>query len=423
MNSLRSNNRPFLTEKLWTAKFITLWQAQLVSTFGDAFYNIALGVWTLAATHSTAYMGILLGISSLAGVLVSPFAGVWVDRLNRKRILILMDVIRGICIVLVALAAFQMVIKIWMVTIAGIVLGVCGAIFRPALNSVIPDLIPEAKIENATSAFSIVSSSANMFGSASGGYLLQLLGAPCLFFINGFSYLFSCLSICFIKIPTIKKRSTQHFMEDLKSGFQYIWNFEGLRSSLILVASFNFLSYIAVILFLPFFQFTNGLGIGKYGLTMGCFMFGAMAGYILMTILKIPANSRFMFFILSVIASNIFLILSVHIRLFILMALFVLAGGFFNAIINVMLLSIIQISTPQEMRGKVQSFVSIASQGLTPIAMAAGGILGRYFSIKLIITLAFFMVIVVTIPFAFNKRFRTFMSLENQHVTGERAVT
>lgn len=405
------------TGKLWTKKFIILWQGQLVSSFGDAFYSIALGFWVLAVTKSTAFMGILMAVSALSGVIVSPFAGVWVDQLNRRWLLILMDFIRGIFVVWIALEAFRGVLTVWMVLMVGIILGICGAIFRPGINSVIPDLISESKIENATSAFSIVSTGANMFGSASGGYLLQMLGAPFMFLINGLSYLFSCISICFIKIPKIKKQSTLHFFEDMKSGYQFVWNLKGMRYSLILVASYNFLSYIAIVLFLPFFQFTKSLGIGKYGIAMGCFMFGAMAGYVMMTAIKIPHHSRFVFFFFSVIASNAFLILAVNMHLFFLLAIFIFAGGLFNSFINVLLLSVIQIASPQEMRGKVQSLVSLSSQGLTPFAMAIGGILGSFFSIKLVISAAFLMIMILTIPFSLNQEFRTFMSLDikNSH--------
>jgi MFS family permease len=416
---LKIESKQSIKGRLWTAKFITLWQGQLVSTFGDAFYSIALGVWTLSVTHSTAYMGMLMAVTSLSGVIVSPFAGVLVDRLNRKRLLILMDFIRGISIVLIALAAFQMVLKIWMITMAGILLGVCGAIFRPGINSVIPDLVSESKIENATSAFSVVSSGANMFGSASGGYLLQMIGAPFIFLINGFSYLFSCISICFIKIPKVEKNSRLDFFKDMKSGFYFVWKLKGMRYSLLMVAVFNFFSYIAVVLFLPLFQFTKELGIGKYGIVMGCFMFGAMAGYILMTMVKVPYNSRIIFFMIFIFASNICLIITVNMHMLIMMAIFVFFGGFFNSLINVMLLSIIQLSSPHEMRGKVQSLVSISSQGLTPFAMALGGILGSYFSIKLVIDVSFLMVMVLSIPFAFNKSFRSFMTVNYNNINAE----
>lgn len=82
-------------DKLWTSGFLILWQGQLVSTIGDMAYSIALGFWVLAVTGSTALMGGLMAASTLQGVLASPFAGVLIDRQDRKKLLILADLLRA----------------------------------------------------------------------------------------------------------------------------------------------------------------------------------------------------------------------------------------------------------------------------------------------------------------------------------------
>ena len=84
-----------------------LLQGQFVSVMGDMIYEIALGFWVLAFTGSTALMGILMATSLVPGIILSPFAGVIVDRTNRKKLMILMDLLRGITIILVALAALM----------------------------------------------------------------------------------------------------------------------------------------------------------------------------------------------------------------------------------------------------------------------------------------------------------------------------
>ena len=178
-------------EKLWTPSFLILWQGQLVSTMGDAIYSIALGFWVLAVTGSTALMGTLMAASTLPGVLVSPFAGVLIDRCNKRRLFILMDMLRGVCIVLLAAAAYSGMIAIWMVFVAGIILSICGAVFSPGIQSAVPDLVPKSKVANATSAFAVVGVGSNMLGSVAGGVLFQILGAPVLFLIDGLSFLFS----------------------------------------------------------------------------------------------------------------------------------------------------------------------------------------------------------------------------------------
>ena len=88
-------------EKLWTVNFFLLWQGQLVSILGDVVYAIALGFWILATTGSTALMGGLMAASTLPRILVSPAAGVVVDRFDRRMLMIWMDAIRGAAVLAV----------------------------------------------------------------------------------------------------------------------------------------------------------------------------------------------------------------------------------------------------------------------------------------------------------------------------------
>lgn len=130
----------FSKNRLWTPSFSILWQSQLVSTVGDAVYSIALGFWVLAVTGSTALMGTLMAASTLPGVLIAPLAGVIIDNSSKKRLFILLDILRGICIVLLAAAAYHGELAIWMVFVTGILLSICGAIFNPGVQATIPRL-------------------------------------------------------------------------------------------------------------------------------------------------------------------------------------------------------------------------------------------------------------------------------------------
>lgn len=174
------------SERLWTPSFLLLWQGQLVSIFGDVVYSIALGFWILAETGSTVLMGSLLAASMLPRILVSPVAGVVVDRFDRRWLMIGMDAIRGAAVVAVGIAAFAGLLQVWMVFAAGIIIGLCGAFFFPAVSSVIPDITARSKVVQANSVFSMLQSGGNIVGNSAGGVLFKVLGAPILFlFIRG----------------------------------------------------------------------------------------------------------------------------------------------------------------------------------------------------------------------------------------------
>jgi len=398
-------------ENLWTTGFFILWQSQLVSTLGDAAYSVALGFWILSVTGSTGLMGMLMAASTLPGVLVSPFAGVLIDRYNRRNLLILMDMIRGLSIVLVSAAAFTGMIAIWMVFVAGIILSICGAVFRPGVNSSVPDIVPNSKLSNANAMLSIASTGSNMLGNVAGGFLFQVLGAPFLFIFNGLSYLFSGFSLFFVNIPKSEMLNKQNVWQDMKDGFNFMWKLKGLRYILLMAAVINFFLSIAVVLFLPLFQRTPSLGAGRYGVAMACFMGGAMAGFVFSSIISIPPRRKLKLFIISIAIFNISLIIAVN-QSFLTMAIFLLIGGLFNSIVNVILLTTVQAATPRDMRGKVMAFMSMITQGLTPFAMALGGVLASFISIRIIISVSLFLVFIIVIPFYFVKPFRKFINYD-----------
>ena len=110
-------------QKLWTLNFFLLWQGQLLSTFGSSIYSIILGFWVLAKTGLTAMMAILI----LPRVILSPIAGRYVDRHNKKWIIVVTDLINGLAMTLVGIVAILSFAEIWMVVTVGIINGLCGS--------------------------------------------------------------------------------------------------------------------------------------------------------------------------------------------------------------------------------------------------------------------------------------------------------
>lgn len=355
-----------------------------------------------------------MAVSTLPGVLVSPFAGVLIDRVNKKRLLILMDILRGVSIVLLALAASRGLLAIWMVFAAGILLSVCGAIFSPCIQFAVPDLVSKSKITNANSAFSMAIAGPSMIGNVAAGFLFQVFGAPLLFLFDGLSFLFSGASLPFVRIPRKSKREKQYFLIDMADGFHFMWKQKGLRLILIVEAALNFFSNIGIVLFLPLFQSTPFLGAGKYGIAMACFMAGSMAGFLCLSIVPVRPAKKLKLFILSSIIFDISIIIAVNQNCFALMILFVILTGFFDAVVNVILISTVQVSTPQKMRGKVMAFMNMTTHGLTPFAIALGGVLGGLIPLRMVISVAFLSMFFITIPSCFSTPFKKFITYEYQ---------
>jgi len=398
---------------LWNKNFLLLWQGQFVSAIGDVTYEIALGFWILATTGSVALMGGLMAASTIPRVLFAPFAGVVVDRTNRKWLLVGMDAIRGIAVVLVGVAAMTGNASVWMVFAAGVLIGLCAAFFNPSIGSIIPDIVERQRIVQANSFFSMIRAGSGILGNSIGGVLYAALGAPLMFLVNGISYLFSSGTEVFIKVPPIRgKDKEKRFFEDMKEGFSFVWSNTGLRFLMLAAGVMNFLASIAVILLIPLFQQTDSLGPARYGITMTVFTAAMIAGMLTTASVKIPAERRLVLFGLSMVLFVAPLIAFPFFQRFWPMLVSIAVAGYFNAIVNVLIQSVIQLGVPQQLRGKVNGLLETLTQGLTPIGMALGGLLGELLPLPWVIGGAMALIGLYIFPQLGTKGVREFFAIE-----------
>ncbi|MFB8376486.1 MFS transporter [Paenibacillus polymyxa] len=397
-------------DRLWTPNFFLLWQGQLVSALGDSIYEIALTFWILYETGSPGLMGAVLAASTFPKVLISSFAGVIIDRTDRRKMILLMDFIRGICITFVGIAAVFGFLEIWMAFVAGITLGICGAFFNPAVTSSIPDMVPSSRIVQASANLSIVRAISQIIGPSSGGMLYHFVGPPILFLSNGISFIISFILAFFMKIPKTMNQDQQYnFWQDMREGFSYIWKMKGLRDLIILTCFLNFFATISIVLLAPMFKNTENLGEAKYGIALAIFTLGMLSGMIFTSVFRIKPENKSLVLAVSGLLAGTFLTIAVTMNSFIFMVSLLFIGGLFNAVVNVLIESTIQLTVIQEMRGKVASIKGTLSMGLAPLAMILGGLLAEFYPIKYIVLSGFMAMTLLFIPLFFLKSFGEFI--------------
>jgi DHA3 family macrolide efflux protein-like MFS transporter len=399
--------------RVWNRDFALLWQGQLVSSMGDIFYAIALGFWILQTTGSTALMGGLMAASALPRVLVAPFAGVVVDRVDRKKLLVAMDIIRGAAVVFVGAAALLHLIRVWMVFAAGIVIGFGGAFFSPGVTAIVPSIVPRARLIQANSSYALIATGSGMLGNPVGGVLFQVLGAPLMFLFNGLSYLVSSLTLLFVRVPRLKPPERKlHFLADIREGLRFVWRLTGLRALFLTAGVLNFFGVAGITLILPLFQRTPGLGPARYGLAMACLTGGLFLGFASSSAFKFPPAVRFRVFMGSGFLSAISAVLFSLARPFPLMLGLVFLSGVGNAVLNSFIMASIQTVTPPDKIGKVSALLMTLSGGLVPLSMAAAGGLAEAFPIRILMAGCFGMYILLIIPLLFSGSFERFINFD-----------
>jgi MFS family permease len=178
--------------------YALLWWGQFVSEMGNRFHWVAISLWVYSSTRSASAVSLAIASMFIGNLLVSLWAGVFVDWFNRKRILILSDIARAI---LVALIPTLMGIDLWLVYADLALISVGAAFFRPAMLAVVPTIVNRRDFLPANSFFAAMDTSTEVFGPALAGFLALRYGYSPLLYLDAATYAFSALCLLGIRIP------------------------------------------------------------------------------------------------------------------------------------------------------------------------------------------------------------------------------
>ncbi len=361
--------------------FFSLWQGQLVSQIGTHLFNVARIYYLTEVLKSGILVGSLLACCVFATLLISPFAGVIVDRSSRRQILIKSDIFSGIVSIILATVAFSAKNNnaiAGVLFISSISISVSNSFFNSAAFAFIPKIVPENQLRKANSLFSASSQVAQIFGQGLGGLLYGLLGAPVLFFMNGVSFLISGLLEFFIKkdAPPINSNSNSKKSTKKELGFalKYMFYEPGLKECLLFLTCLNF-AFVPLFVIIPFFtqKILNG-GAQTYGYFIGALSSGTLLG--MLAVAKISGHKKslplFTYFTLALLPLSYFMLyLALH---FLQLIGAFLILGFCNSTLSTLATTAIQKNTADLHRGKIGALMSTISNIFGPAAFLLSGI-------------------------------------------------
>ena len=172
--------------------YALLWSGQLISEMGNRFHWVAVSLWVYFLTQSAAAVSLAISSMFVGSLLVSLWAGVFVDRLNRKAILIASDLVRA---ALVALIPTLIPISLWLVYLDLMLISVATAFFRPAIFAVVPQVVPRRDLMAANSFFTAMDTGTEILGPIMAGFLAQSYGYAPLLYADSLTYVFSALCV------------------------------------------------------------------------------------------------------------------------------------------------------------------------------------------------------------------------------------
>jgi Na+/melibiose symporter-like transporter len=243
---------------LWRhADFLKLWSAETVSQLGTQVTALALPLVAIVTLDVSAFEVALLGVVDFAPfILVSLPAGVWVDRMRRKQILVVADMGRAVLLGTIPLAYWLDVLTIWQLFAVGFAFGTLTVFFDVAYQSYLPSLVDRDQLVEGNAKLEVSRSGAQLAGPSLAGPLIELLTAPIALFVDAVSFLWSAVFLFRItreeKLPERTEEEKPRMRADLAEGLRYVLGHRYLRWIAASTATFNFFGNVMFAIFLVY---------------------------------------------------------------------------------------------------------------------------------------------------------------------------
>lgn len=391
-------NMTYLGEEMKNKNFIIIVIGQIISLFGNAIQRFSMSLYLLEFTGSTATFANILAISTIPYILFAPIAGRLSDNINRKNIMVYLDLF---CSILIGGYAFILLRGNDSALIVGAVmfmLSVCATLYGPAVTSSIPQIVEEDKLTSANGVINQVGSIVNFVGPILAGILYGLLGIKVIVVVNAVSFFVSAIMELFLDIPDVPKGNATeseiaidsnekilsiNFVKksfvDMKESFIYLKNEKQIVLGII--ASYAlcniFLVPILSIVAPYFINVFLGLSSEIFGIVEAICVLGMILGGFWISVkpnMFSMKNVHYTYF--PMIAGVIVMSTLGFIKLnnYVLAGIFALGGLAIMlslSLSNVLTLTFIQKQVPGEMLGRVSAF----STAIATISVAPGQLL------------------------------------------------
>lgn len=367
--------------------FIIIVLGQIISLFGNAIQRFSMSLYLLDFTGSTKTFANILAISTIPYIVFAPIAGKLSDSLNRKKLMVYLDLFSSVLIGIYSIILFRGNDNELIVGTVMFILSICYTLYGPVVVSSIPKVVDDESLISANGIINQVGSVVNFMGPILAGVLYGLVGIKAIVVINAISFLISAIMELFLEIPNEDKKKhekvTFRFLmnsfKEMKESYSYLKKERKLV--LIIIGSYGFCNiFIVPILSILAPYFVNiflGLNSKIYGLVEAIFVLGMILGSFLISVRPNMFSMKklhYTYYPMIIGISFMSLLGFIRINNYIMAGVFALSGmGIMLSLSlsNVLTLTYIQKEVPSNIFGKVYAF----STAVATITVAPGQIL------------------------------------------------
>jgi len=391
-------------------QFKRLWIGQLISILGSEVVQFALIWWITVDTNSSYFLSLSMFLAFVPGILIAPFAGVLVDKWDKKTLLIVADLLQAFTTTLLIISFYLGFGNIWFIISLNFLRSIFQSFHSPAFMTVVALMVPKEKLSRINGISQLATAISQMVGPIFGALLMAIIPKiENILWIDVFTFIIALVLLLRVKIPHIESKaeeasSDQKFKAKFKEGFQIIRNIRGLTTILFLAMITNFfLMPINTQFSLFIYRDHSGSELDMAFISAGM-QFAIVAGALATSLKKEWKNkvNIFIFGILLVFIGIGIMALAPY-QNFGIMFLGSLIGFFGVPILQTMLSTIIQVVVPPEAMGRVSSILRLLSSVAMPLGIILSGPIAELIGIKyLFLSASLLGIFVVGLTYVFS---------------------
>lgn len=361
-------------------RFWLLASARTISVAGNGFGRVALAFGVLTLPGATpASLSLVLACQALPQLLLVLVGGVIADRFSRARLLVAAEAVAAIAWLGLLAVIAERDSELWQLCALAALAGAASALFTPAMNGVIPELVPHDQLQRANGLVRVGQNLALLSGLAAAGTVVAVFGAPWAILLNGCSFILSGALIASIRLPSFPRRP-ESFLADLREGgrafFSHQWLWVVVAQYAFVVAAVN-----ATVGVLGPLTFDHRIGgAAAWGLVTAGQALGTIAGAGIATRIRSRRPIR-----LAVLVTFLFappmLLLALGAPVWCCAAT-MLVSGVANDVIGVLWQTTMQEQIPRHLLSRVSAYDTFGSLAFAPLGLAVAGPLAAAIGIR-----------------------------------------
>ena len=358
--------------------FKLFFAGQSISLIGTWMTRLATSWLVYRLTHSALLLGIVGFSGQIISFLVGPFAGVWVERLDRRKLLVWTQVFAAIQSLALAALTLAHVINLWEIIALSAFQGLINSLDMPGRQSFLVQMVEDRNdLSNAIAINSSMANGARLVGPAIAGLLIAAFGEGWCFLIDGISYFAVIASLLMMHVKPLQiRRTATSMLEQMREGWDYVRTFRPIRTILLLFGLLSLMGWPYSVL-LPIFagQVLHG-GAHTLGWLTGASGVGALASGLSLAVRKSILGLTRMLQIAAAMLGGALILFGLSHTLWLSLVLMVFAGfGLMQgaSVSN----TIIQSLVPEDKRARVMSYYTMAFFGGAPFGSLLAGTLAH----------------------------------------------